>query len=124
MSDYEGYRASQAKISRARSTVGRDIGPLPPVADPDRRDRGRDDLAYFARTYFPNRFKLAFAPFHLEAFQQLEECILRGGLFLCLMPRGSGKDTITEVALLWAALYGHRSFLLLINATEKHAERS
>ena len=121
---YDAHRASMAEASRARSIDGRDIAPLPPVADPERKELCRDDLELFALTYFPARFPLPFAGFHRQAMANLAACTHDGGLNVVALPRGSGKDTLAEVEVLRALLYGHRRFVVLISATEKHAERS
>ncbi len=42
------YRANQNRL--------RDIGPLPPVEDPERRGRADASLLFFLSTYFPDTF--------------------------------------------------------------------
>src|SRR5262249_29213297 len=96
--DYAAYRDRQADISRARSTKGREIGPLPGIADPQRKTRCRASLLEFCRTYFPKRFKLAFSTSHRTAIERMEACTDAGRLFACAMPRGAGKTTIAECA--------------------------
>lgn len=122
--DYDAYRDQQAAISRERSADGRDIKPLPKVKNARRKKRCRDSLELFAKTYFPARFYLPLATFHREAIANLETCTREGGLNVVALPRGSGKDTLAEVEVLRALLYGFRRFVVLIGATEKHAERS
>jgi hypothetical protein len=56
---YEAYKSKQAKISRARSAAGRDIGPIPPIRDLLRRERGRESLKIFCESYNPIAFKPA-----------------------------------------------------------------
>lgn len=121
---YERRKRGEAARQSVLSAAGREIGPLPEVADPARRNACLTDLALFCRTYFPRRFYLPFASCHLAAITQMEACTNDGGLFCCAMPRGSGKDTLAECAVLRALLYGLRRFVVLVAATEKHAERS
>jgi len=59
---------------------------------------------------------------HLEAIRRIEQATLRGGLFAMAMPRGSGKTSLALAAALWALLYGHRKFVVLIAATALAAE--
>jgi hypothetical protein len=54
---------------------------------------------------------------------QIEESVLRGGLFATAMPRGSGKTTLAEVACIWATLCGHRDFAVLVGSDEGAATR-
>ena len=120
--DYEKYREGQAAIHRERSAVGRDISPLPAVADATRRAGCAGDLLTFCLAYFPGRFPLAFSDDHLALIGDLQRVVLDGGQLAIAMPRGSGKTTLCEVAALWAVVYGHRRFVMLIGATEDAAE--
>jgi hypothetical protein len=122
--DYDRYRARQAEISRERSQLGREIGTLPRVEDPKRKRACRLDLERFGLTYFPDRFPLPLATFHLEGLAVLQRATHVGGRSVLAWPRGSGKDTWVEVEILRALLYGHRRFVGLIGATEAHARRS
>ena len=55
--------------------------------------------------------------------RKIEAAVLHGGLFALAMPRGNGKTTICERAMLWACLYGYRRFGCLIGATERDAHQ-
>lgn len=115
--DREGVRARDS----ARST--RDIGELPPVANKRRKGRCRRNLRLFCETYFPKLFEFAWSADHLELIEVTQNLLLHGGVHAKAMWRGAGKTTILEVALLWAALYGHRRFILLLsNASAKAVE--
>lgn len=119
----QAHRDQEAARRRAASSKVREIGPLPEVLDPDRKERGRQSLEAFCREYFPNRFRLAFSSSHRVAIERMERCTDGGGLFACAMPRGSGKTTIAEVAVLRAVLYGLRRFVVLVCATGTLAKR-
>ena len=122
---YEQFRAKKAQEFRDESASGREIADkYPDVENPARKERCRRNLKLFCRTYFPNRFFLPFASPHNEAIARLEECEIHGGRFCCAMPRGTGKDTLVECAIIHALGYGWRKFAVLIGATEKHATRS
>jgi hypothetical protein len=121
---YDDKRTADLGRQRSMSAAGREIGPLPPVADPDRRELCRDDLELFAVTYFPARFYLAFSPVHRTVIDRMHRCTEGGGLFACAMPRAFGKSMLAEVATVHAILYGRRRFVLLVAATERHAGQS
>lgn len=114
---------AQAEYSARESEERRDIA-IGKVKDPDRRELCRTDLELFALTYFPARFHLPFAKFHLDTIRHLSTCMNNGGLFTCALPRGSGKDALGEVAVLHAILYGKRKFVMFIGATEDAAKQS
>ncbi len=119
-----GYEAmkERARVRNAMlSLSGRDIGDLPPVADPARRARAGKDFRYFCETYFGQTFHLNWSDDHLKVIAKIEQAVLEGGLFAMAMPRGSGKTSLCEVACLWALLYGHREFVALIGSDEEHA---
>jgi hypothetical protein len=48
--DKEQYNRER---NRQQSLVGRDIAPLPAVANPERREKCRLDFRLFRQTYFP-----------------------------------------------------------------------
>lgn len=111
--------------SRARnlalSLAGRDIGELPEVMKPARKERAASDFRFFCDSYFPLTFSLPWSDDHLKVIARIEQAVLRGGLFAMAMPRGSGKSSISECACIWAVLYGHREFVCLIGSDEGHA---
>lgn len=119
---YGKYKADQAKISRERSAEGRDIGDVPKVANVRRKKKCSLSFRHFCDTYLPERFPLSWSGDHLKAIAKLQTAVLEGGRFAFAMPRGSGKTTLSESAALWAILYGHRSFVVLIGSTEAAAE--
>ena len=119
---YAKHKARMAQAQRDKSATGRDIGPLPPVANPDRKAASRETLRGFCETYLAAKFPLAWSIDHLACIAKLETAARKGGRFAFAMPRGNGKSTIAEAAALWAVVYGWRSFLVLIGATETAAE--
>jgi hypothetical protein len=64
---------------------------------------------------------LAWSADHLTAIAKIEAAVLRGELFAFAMPRGSGKSTLSIWACIWAMLYGHRSFVMLVGADQSIA---
>lgn len=118
---YEAHKAEMARRNREASAAGRDIGDIPEVSDPDRRESCRMDFRLFCETYFHDSFSLKWSDDHLKCISKIEQCVLVGGLFALAMPRGSGKSSLSEAAAVWAMLYGHREFVCLVGATETAA---
>lgn len=114
----ERARARNAALSRR----GRDIAPLPPVADPALRAEVLGSLEAFLTKCFPETFSLPFSPDHLKVITALETAARSGGLFAFAMPRGSGKTSLCERAAIWCAVQGLREFTALIGAEEAAAE--
>lgn len=123
-STIESYEAQKAKAyarSQKMSQAGRDIGELPEVVNPERKERCRTNFKLFCETYFPHLFNRGWSDDHLKVIKKIEASVLEGGLFALAMPRGSGKSTLCEAAGEWSVLYGHREFVVLIGATESAA---
>ena len=118
---YEEKKNAARNRNLALAMAGRDIGELPEVVNPERKKRCRTNFRMFCEEYFPETFSLEWSPDHLKAIHKIETAVLMGGLFALAMPRGSGKSSLTEVAAIWAMLYGHREFIMLIGATESAA---
>ena len=120
--DYKAHKEAARARQAEMSTGGRDIAPLPEVVNPERRDRCRLSFRSFCEEYFPATFCKPWSQDHLRVITKIEQAVLRGGLFAVAMPRGSGKTSLVEAACLWALLYGHRRFIVLIGSDEGHAE--
>lgn len=107
--------------SRQVHNTARDIGDLPPPSNPARRESCRPSFRLFCETYGAESFPLAWSADHLTAIAKIEAAVLRGELFAFAMPRGSGKSTLSIWACLWAMLFGHRSFVMLVGADQSIA---
>lgn len=118
----EKSRADAAERSRLGSLSVREIGPLPAVVDPARRERCRLSLADFCKTYEAATFDLPWSPDHLKVIATIERAVRDGGQFALAMPRGSGKTCLCIAAGEWALLYGFHKFVLLVGATETAAD--
>lgn len=118
---YEAIKERARARNAALSLAGRDIGQLPEVVDPRRKEQATTDFRFFCESYFPQTFHLTWSPDHLKVIAKIEKAVIEGGLFAMAMPRGSGKTTVCECACIWAVLNGHREFVCLIGSDEGHA---
>ncbi|TVQ33618.1 MAG: hypothetical protein EA376_01820 [Phycisphaeraceae bacterium] len=118
--EYERHRERTRARSVSLSRAGRDIGPLPEVVNPQRKQECERDFRGFCERYFPATFHLAWSEDHLKVIARIERAVLEGGLCAMAMPRGSGKTSLCETACLRALVYGHREFVALIGADEAH----
>ena len=117
--DPDAERRGARERMSAKRAAGRDII-IPPVADPKRRERGRNDPEFFLSTYFPETFYNPFCPHHLAMIHSLEQRILYGGRQAIAAPRGDGKSSIVEaVGGVWAIVYGHIKFVVIFGAGER-----
>jgi len=105
----------QADWSRRDSAASAEIGEIPPPANPRRRKAAGKSLLKFLTTYFPDSTGLKpFSGDHKRLIADLEQIIRYGGRRINAVYRGFAKTTITENAALWAAIYGHRQFVLVV----------
>lgn len=121
---YESHKRKSSARQREIAAAGKEIGPIPPVADQVRRDRCRPHILDFCRTYFPGRFPWRFSSVHEEAGERIDRCSFNGGLFAQAMQRGGGKTTIAECSVIRDLVYGVRRFVALFQATEPLAAKS
>lgn len=120
---YAEKKQKAAERSRAASSKGRDIAPLPEVVDPERKEACRYDFLAFHTAYLRDPEWSPWSDDHLEVIAAMQEAVLSGGKFALAMPRGSGKTTLSEGLALWALLYGHSKFCMIIGATVDAANR-
>lgn len=116
------HRNRMAKRSREAFDSVSDIGIIPLVENVPRRAACRQNLERFLVEYFPESTGLApFGSAQKRAIKRIERAILKGGRFLNLFPRGFAKSTISENAMIWAVLYGHRSYVVFFGAKSEEA---
>lgn len=121
---YGKHRKRQASRAKEESTEARDIGPIPAIVNPKRREACRLDLKKYLLTYFKESFPLPFSEDHERILKDIQRKAIEGGLKVIAMPRGSGKTTILLRAMLWVLSYGHQPFGVLVEADEGAAEES
>ena len=112
-------RQAEARARRISATSdAADIGDCPPCANPDRRTACRNDLHAFLTTYFSHGTEAReFSADHRHVMRRIESIVLSGGRLPLSVFRGWAKTWILERAALWAALYGHRVYVVLYGAT-------
>lgn len=121
--EYEQKKRKAAELSRAIAAAGKEIGGIPRVFNPERREQCERNLRFFLEQYTPEAVRLGWSSDHLELLKYLQETLLYGGQLAVGMPRGTGKSTIVSLAILWAILYGHHRFIVLIAATDPKAKK-
>ncbi len=111
-----------AAQSRDNYKAVAEIGEIPDVVNPERREACRLDLHAFLVKYFPETTGLApFSDDHIRVIKRLEQSALKGGRFYNLVYRGFAKTTVSVNTAIWALAYGHRRFVLLVAATRSDA---
>lgn len=112
-----------ARKSREQSESVAEIGDLPAVVNPERRESCRLNLLLFLTTYFPNSTGLKpFSEDHARVIERIQRCILHGGRFVNAVYRGFAKTTISENSGLWAVLFGHRKFVPIFGSDQSAAD--
>lgn len=101
-----------------------DIGPLPPVKDPERRSACEQDLALYLKTYHAPAFPLPWSDAHRVCLERAQIVVMVGALFALAMPRGTGKSTTCRHTVQWATNYGHRRFTYLIGANDDKGQEA
>lgn len=119
---YEQHREYIHERLTAQSAKGRDIGQIPDIVDPDRREQCRASLRLFCETYNPAPFYLGWSDFQLEGIERIQEAVILGAMYALAWPRGSGKTTIVRTAAVWAVAYRHRRYPFVIGANAPKAE--
>ena len=119
---YDDIRESARKRNADLARSGQDIGPIPPVVNPERKAQACASFRYFCEVYFPEVFYLPWSADHLLVIDKIEQAVLKGGLFALAMPRGSGKTVLMQMACLWSALTGATPFVCLIAASADRAK--
>jgi len=119
--DYLERKRLQTIRNAEEVRAAQDIGELPEIADPQRREMATKSFRVFCESYFPEIFYLPWSPDHLRVIEKIEKAVLSGGLFAMAMPRGSGKTVLAQTAVTWAALIGAVPFVCLIASSASRA---
>lgn len=121
-------REAKRVWAKTQSDASRDIAPdYPPIANIPRRLSCRESLKKFGQTYNPGTFSLPCSPDHDDLIHCLEEAILSGAMHARAMPRGSGKSSWCQAAVMWGFSYYPEKFsryAFMINANEGKADEN
>ncbi|HBR20540.1 MAG: hypothetical protein UV78_C0046G0007 [Parcubacteria group bacterium GW2011_GWA2_43_17] len=117
----EDSRLKDLLSKNAARKASQDIGEIPAVENPERRERACGDFRFFCETYFADVFYLTWSDDHLKVISKIEQSVLHGGLFAFAMPRGSGKSALTRSAAIWAILIGARKYVCLIGSATRQS---
>ena len=105
------HKDTARQWAKKKSDDERDIAPdYPSVFDLERRLSCRDSLKLFAQTYNPKTFRLPCSPDHDDLIEKLEEAVLRGAMHARAMPRGAGKSSWCQAAVVWGMSYHAAKF--------------
>lgn len=115
--------SKQADYQERQRRDRNEIGNIPAVVDDARREACERDLRLFCETYFAELFYLKFSDVHLALINCIQDTVLEGKIAAVALPRGSGKSTISQVAIIWALLYGHRRYAALIASEATRAQQ-
>ena len=118
---YDEIKEAARKRAAEASATGRDIGKIPEVKDPARREKCRKNLRLFLETYFPQTFTKTWSRDHIDIIREIERGIIRGGLQAESAPRGTGKTSILERSGIFATFYGYRFFMVIVGASDAAA---
>lgn len=121
-SNYAGARSQRAaEIINAKTAIAQEIGPLPEIVNPERREAAARNNLLFAETYFGPTFYLPWAPYQRSMMDRFQSIVLSGGRECHAVRRGGLKSTCARVSTLWAVVNGHRRFPVLVGATDDKA---
>lgn len=118
---YERKKATEAARNRSKAAAGKEIGSLPPIADPARREKALASFRAFMLAYATHVFTLAFSDAHDDAIARFEDILNNGGQAALAMPRGFGKTSLLQWAILYAILSGRRKFCVYVGAIAAEA---
>ena len=108
---------------------GRELGDIPRPRRRRVREKYRYDLLGFGLAYGTGEYegmkpliKRPPSEKMIRFILALQDKILHGGLKHVRWPRGKGKSTWVKIAILWAALYGHKFFMVVVEKTKGMAQ--
>ncbi|HBT76548.1 MAG TPA: hypothetical protein DEB39_06395 [Planctomycetaceae bacterium] len=100
-----------AERSRQEHEEVGDIGKLPDVKNPQRRERAERDFALWRATYCGPRHDFADSRNHTILCDRLQEAIeSKSGWFGVMAPRGEAKTTTCVESIGWSVASGRKKF--------------
>lgn len=128
----ENFAAAEARTDKthadrqARMVARRaDIGDLPAVVNPDRRERGRLSLVEFGINYCYGYAGALLQHQPSESIEnyvkELQNCMDNGGLLHAVLFRGAGKTTWIKIGIVRSVAYGLLRFPVIFAASAQMA---
>ena len=114
--------SKQLRYQQRKNLSSAEVGSIPAPKNKPRRTRCRKNLEKFLKTYMPHLFSRPFSPDQKEAIGKIQRAMMDSGQFAEAMPRGTGKTTIVEGAIIWGTAYAHRKFPVVIGSDQRAAE--
>ena len=121
---YERHKAAAARRQADLSRAGREIGPLPPVVDPERRKRCEADFLTWCKTYFPATFRLPFSKNHGPIARIMQNAAEAGGEFAFCAERGGAKSSFCEAFVIYSIVTNQGRLVLFVGASAAAAMES
>ena len=81
------------------------------------------DFKLFCTTYLKHMFPLPDSDDQIDSKNRIEHAVLKGGRHVEAAPRGDGKTQRAKAGAIWAALYGHWRYGVVLAATEKKGKQ-
>jgi hypothetical protein len=81
------------------------------------------DLQKFNETYRTHAFYLPESDDHRQEIVTIQNIALKGGSLAWASPRGDGKTERAKAGMLWALLYGHSRFGLIVGPKALHGKQ-
>lgn len=130
-SGYERQKQRSAETQRQQALAGRDIGPIPLIANVRRRKRCEKSLRLFCETYNPAAFtspdsgeRWPWSDDQLEVISRIEQAVEKELCLAFALPRGSAKTGLCRMAILWATANALVPYAFLISSNEDKAIES
>lgn len=117
-------KAKDRERHARKKALANDIGRLPRVADPERRERCRQSLPLFMRTYCMGAggfLKSEPSQRMGEIITHLQSVVQSGGRTHIRMARAHGKSSFIKGACVYALAYGFRRFIVAVAARKGDA---
>lgn len=114
--DADATRKRKARSESARIEI-------PECVNPARREACLADPERFMRTYFGDRYRLAFGKDHQFIIQSVVDIAQRGGKQAIAAPRGRGKSEVVKGLLVYLVAAKLSRFLMAMAATTPLANR-
>jgi hypothetical protein len=125
------WKVDHDKKSEAKSAADRvaahvakrsDIGVLPSIVNPERREACRYNLKLFGITYGKKLLKHIPSEKMTPFIDAMQSAILNGGQIQVRWPRGKGKTAWVKIAIVWAIAFHHRNYVVAFAANQTMAK--